>query len=131
MRLNNLSPLDPAVQARQRSCLVGASAAALRHIKVAGSGEEVARVAEEVLGFVEQGKRLCVSERVSLQDRTMDNSLVFFHLFELEAKHKLGYQNLSICLEEIAVLPATDTKVVPVYNTSGSGSGWRTSDLLI
>ena len=111
MRLNNLSPLDPSLQARQRFCLVGASAAALKHIKGTGTDEEAKRVAEEVLRFVEEGKRLCVSERISLQDRTMDNSLVFFHLFELEAKHKLGYQNLGICLEEIALLPAADTKV--------------------
>ena len=112
MRLNNLSLLDPSIQSRQRACLVGAAAAALKFLKTSVDEKEVRAVTEEVLGFVEQGKKLCVTDKFGQPDRSLESSLVFFHLFELEAKHRLGYQNLGKCLEEISLLPGADCKVL-------------------
>ena len=84
---------------------MGASAASLKYLKSLADEGEAKSVAEEVLGFVDQGKKLCGG------GGQPDSSLVFFHLFEFEAKHRLGYQNLGKCLEEIALLPASDCKV--------------------
>lgn len=116
MRLNKLSLLDPSIQSRQRACLVGAAAAALKYLKGSVDEKEVRTVTEEVLGFVEQGKKLCVADKFGQPDRSLESSLVFFHLFELEAKHRLGYQNLSKCLEEISLLPGADCKVLSDHN---------------
>ncbi|KAI6656405.1 Testis-expressed sequence 11 protein [Oopsacas minuta] len=111
MRLNKLSILDPSSQSRQRSCLIGASAAGLKYLKGVLDEREVKSVTEEVLSFVEQGKQLCTADRYGQTDRSLESSLVFFHLFEIETKHKLGYQNLNSCLEEIALLPTADSKI--------------------
>ena len=116
MRLNKLSLLDPSIQSRQRACLVGAAAAALKFLKTCVDEKEVRAVAEEVLGFVEQGKKLCVTDKFGQPDKSLESSLVFFHLFELEAKHRLGYQNLGRCLEDISLLPGADCKVTAISN---------------